>query len=423
MDKTIARVNEAFILHSDLEAVCNQLALQQGKAVDASVKMDLLRELVLDKIFLSEALLNDVKIPKAYIQGRCEDRVASLIQRFGSEEKLVEAAGQPIYAFKKRIKEMIKSESLAQQTYAYITKEVRVTPAEVTAYFNRLSPNARPYYPAAVQVHQLVVYPKIDAKRQEAAKSKLLDLKKLLLNGVATFSELAKEHSDDFHSARKGGEIGWVPLGVLPPAYESTALSLKVGEVSDPIAFEFGWYLITLIGRNKDQYNTRHILKMLPPTEQEIEWTKGELNKIRSDIVAGKLTFEAAVQQYSEDKGTVAQAGLIKAPSQGGDLFPGLLIPVESLDPEVYFAIDGLKEGEVSAPQYMGTSARSACRLLYLKQRVAAHPMNLTQDYEKIYAHLLEEKKKEAVAKWIQTAKSKFVIEFSPEYSKVKELL
>lgn len=420
LDKVIATVNQELILYSDLEEACKQLALE-GKVVDASVKMGLLRELVLNKIFLAKAIVHDVKIPKAHIQRACDFRIASLIQQLGSEEKLVQAAHQSIDHIKKGVKQKFKAEYLASWVYQYLTQHIVVRPAEVKAYFNALPPHSRPYYPASVELHQLVIYPKVSAARQEAVKSKLLNFKQLLLDGMVTFSELAKEHSDDPHSASKGGGIGWVPLGVLAPAYESAALSLKPGEISDPIASEFGFHLIELIGRNKDQYNTRHILKVVQPTEEEIRLTEVELNTIQAKIVAGTLTFEAAVQQYSEDKETVAQGGLITASHQ--DLLPGLLIPVEALDPEVYFAIDGLEVGAVSAPQYMGRPYRAAWRLLYLKQKVEAHPMNLTQDYEKIHHDLLQQKKKKAVDAWIQKAKSEFVIRFSPEYRAVKQLL
>lgn len=422
VDKVIATVNQERILHSDLEAACKQLALE-GKVVDASAKMYLLRELVLNKIFLAKAMLHDFKISKEDIQRDCDFRIASLLQRVGSEEKLVQVAHQSIYHLKKSLKQRLKAECLAAQVHQHLTRHVVVTPAEVKAYFNALPPHSLPYYPASVEVHQLVVYPKVSAARQEAAKSKLLRLKQLLLDGAVDFAELAKKHSDDPHSAAKGGEIGWVPLGVLAPAYEAAALSLKPGEISDPVASEFGFHLIELIGRNKDQYNTRHILQVVQPTEEEIKCTKVELNKIKAEIVAGKLTFEAAVQQYSEDKETVAQGGLITTHHQGGNLLPGLLISVDALDPEVYFAIDGLEVGGVSAPQYMGKIGRSACRLFYLKQKVEAHPMNLTQDYEKIHHDLLQQKKKEAVNKWVQTAKSEFAISFSPEYRAVEQLL
>ncbi|AXI24560.1 PPIC-type PPIASE domain protein [Cardinium endosymbiont of Sogatella furcifera] len=422
LDKVIATVNQELILHSDLEAACKQLE-SQGKVVDASVKLGLLRELVLNKIFLSKAALYDVKAPKAHIQTKCDVELASLIQEAGSEAKLVQASHQSIKAIKKGLKERCKAEWLASWVYQHLTQQVVVTPAEVEAYFNALPSHSRPYYPSSVEVRQLVVYPKVDAARREAVKNKLLDFKQLILTGKATFSDLAKAHSDDPYSAAKGGEIGWVPLGVLAPAYEVAALSLKCGEISDPIASEFGLHLIELIARKKDQYNTRHILQMLKPTEEEIKLAEVELHKIRSKIIAGTLTFEAAVAQYSEDKETVAQGGLITTTHQGSGLLPGLLTPVESLYHAVYFVIDGLEVGGVSKPQYIKNPDKYAWRLLYLKQRVAPHPMNLQQDYEKIHHDLLQQKKKESVYKWLQTAKSEFVISFAPEYQEVEQLL
>lgn len=183
-------------------------------------------------------------------------------------------------------------------------------------------------------------------------------------------------------------------LGLLAPAYESAALSLKPGKISDPIASEFGIHLIELLLRNKDQYNIPYIFQVVQPTKEEIKLTEVALNKIRVEIVAGTLTFEEAVRQYSEDKEAVVQGGLICTNNQEEDLLPGLFIPFESLDPEVYFAVDGLEVGAVTVSQYMCRLYRSTWRLLYLKQRIEAHPMNLTQDYERIHHGLLQQKKK-----------------------------
>lgn len=422
LDQVIATVNQELILHSDLEDACRQLVLE-GKVVDASVKTQVLRALVLNKMFLAKAILHDVKIPKASIQRACDVRIASWVQQLGAEEKLVQVAHQSMYHIKKGLKKRLKAEYLASWVHQNLTQHIVVTPAEVKAYFDALPPDDRPYYPASVEVRQLVVYPKVDAARQEAVKSKLLHLKQLLLKGAATFAELAKAHSDDPYSAPKGGEMGWIPLGMLAPAYESAALSLKIGEISDPIASEYGFHLIELLGRNKDQYHTRHILQMGQPTEEEIKLAEVTLRDIRAQIIAGKLTFEAAVRQYSEDKETLVQSGLVTTHNQEDELLSGVLIPVESLDPEVYFVIDRLDVGAVSEPQYMGRSCRPAWRLFYLKQKVAAHPMNLTQDYEKICYDLLQKKRQEAIDQWIQTAKSAFVISFAPEYRAVEQLL
>lgn len=127
LDKVIATVNQEQILHSDLEEACKQLALE-GKIVNASVKMNILRQLVLNKIFLSKAILDYIKFPKAYlayIQRECDFKIASLIQRLVSEEKLVQAVHQSIYHIKKAMQKSKKEEYLISQVYQHLTEHVR----------------------------------------------------------------------------------------------------------------------------------------------------------------------------------------------------------------------------------------------------------------------------------------------------------
>ncbi|ROT47658.1 peptidylprolyl isomerase [Candidatus Cardinium hertigii] len=424
LDKVIATVDQELILHSELEEICKQLALE-GKVVDTSVKMKLLRELVLNKIFLAKAALNNVKISKpqkALMQRECDFKIAYWVQRMGSEKKLTEHFHQSIYNIKRELKRNKKAQYLAVSVQQNLTQHVVVTPAEVKAYFDSLPSHKRLYYPDSFEIRQLVIYPKVVPARKEEAKEKLLRLKKLLVDGNVTFSELAKKYSDDAESAARGGEIDWAPLGLFDPAYEAAALALKVGEISDPIETKFGLHLIELIDRNKDQYRTRHILQMVQPTHEEIALAQVTLAQIREKIINKTLTIEEAIDKYSEDPETRLEGGLITANNQGGGM-PSVLLSAEELPQEVYFAIDGLQEGEISQPQYMGTHHQSGWRLLYIKQKIEAHLMNLTQDYEKIHLHLLQVKKEEAIRKWIQTAKSEFVINFASEYQAVEQLL
>jgi peptidyl-prolyl cis-trans isomerase SurA len=419
LDTVVARVNQELVLHSELEELCKQFELE-GHTVDAAKKQELVRELVVNKIFLAEAVASGYKPPKEHIQRECEMTIASWIQRIGSESKLVAYFQQPLQRIKKDLKRSLRTKYATFAMHHKLTEQVTVTPAEVKAYFDALPSSQRTYYSSAFDVRQLVIYPKIADGRKEASKQKLLKLRKTILDGTATFHDLAKAHSDDPHSAARGGEIGWVPKGILTPSYEAAALGLQVGEISEPIVSEFGLHLIELIGRTKDRYNTRHILQALAPTQEEINAAETELHAIRAQIVAGTLSFETAVKQYSEDLQTRAEGGVIAACASGGDTLPSTLLPADTLDPTVYFAVEGLQEGETTVPQYMGKKGKWGWRLLYLKTKVEAHGMNLTQDYEKLYQQVLQAKKQEAIQKWIQQAQSTFVIQVAPEYSTEK---
>jgi parvulin-like peptidyl-prolyl isomerase len=78
---------------------------------------------------------------------------------------------------------------------------------------------------------------------QNKALAKAKSVKKQLANG-ADFFEIAKKNSDDPESAARGGDIGFILQGWMPPAFEKVAFRLPVGEVSNPVKTDFGYHLI-----------------------------------------------------------------------------------------------------------------------------------------------------------------------------------
>ena len=58
------------------------------------------------------------------------------------------------------------------------------------------------------------------------------------------FSVVAAEISDDKLTAKKGGDLGLFNVGVMEKAFEDSASSLKLGEVSEPIRSSYGYHLI-----------------------------------------------------------------------------------------------------------------------------------------------------------------------------------
>jgi peptidyl-prolyl cis-trans isomerase D len=78
-----------------------------------------------------------------------------------------------------------------------------------------------------------------------AARERLAELKRQI-DGGASFTELAREHSEDPGSARQGGSLGAFGRGVMDPAFEDAVFTLALGEVSDPVRSAFGLHLITV---------------------------------------------------------------------------------------------------------------------------------------------------------------------------------
>lgn len=83
------------------------------------------------------------------------------------------------------------------------------------------------------------------------AKRKLAELKQRLDNHAATFEELARLYSNDL-SASKGGDLGWIYPGDTVPEFERAMDALQPGQVSEPIESPFGFHLIQVLERKRD---------------------------------------------------------------------------------------------------------------------------------------------------------------------------
>ncbi|WCN12412.1 peptidylprolyl isomerase [Marinomonas mediterranea] len=66
------------------------------------------------------------------------------------------------------------------------------------------------------------------------------------------FAGLASEYSDDQGSTLQGGDLGWVKLGMMVPAFEKVMTATKTGAVSKPFRSQFGWHILKVEDRRKE---------------------------------------------------------------------------------------------------------------------------------------------------------------------------
>ncbi len=84
---------------------------------------------------------------------------------------------------------------------------------------------------------------------EKDGKHKMDIIKERVDNGTK-FEDMARQYSED-GSANNGGDLGWVNPGDTVPQFEKAMNELKAGEISAPVRSPFGWHIIQVIERRK----------------------------------------------------------------------------------------------------------------------------------------------------------------------------
>jgi len=84
---------------------------------------------------------------------------------------------------------------------------------------------------------------------EKDAKTKIDGIKERLDNGEK-FEVLARQFSED-GTASNGGDLGWVNPGDTVPQFEKAMNSLKPNDISEPVLSPFGWHVIQVLERKK----------------------------------------------------------------------------------------------------------------------------------------------------------------------------
>jgi peptidyl-prolyl cis-trans isomerase C len=66
------------------------------------------------------------------------------------------------------------------------------------------------------------------------------------LRGGADFAQVAMTESDDLETGARGGSIGPMGAGQLPPEIESVVSKLQPGQVSQPVRTQLGWHIFSI---------------------------------------------------------------------------------------------------------------------------------------------------------------------------------
>jgi len=89
-------------------------------------------------------------------------------------------------------------------------------------------------------------------RNEEDSEKELNEIRQRVLDGE-DFASLADEFSEDPGSAKLGGDLGWLGLGVLASEFETTMLETNIGEISDVFQTEFGFHFLEVLGKRSHE--------------------------------------------------------------------------------------------------------------------------------------------------------------------------
>lgn len=410
VDRIIAKIDNYIVLKSELEGAY-QNYLADGNPPSEEAKCDLLSRLIINKMLVAKAEIDSVVVSDAQVDQNTSSRMNYILQSSGSSpDQLEKAYGKPLDEIRTELRDQVREQLLGQQMQENITKEVTITPNEVKRFFNKIPTDSLPYYDSDVEIGQIVRIAKVSAAQKEETRRRLLDLRSRILAGE-NFGELARKFSEDPSAASNGGEMGTVGRGAMVPTYEAMAFKLKPGEISEPFESPFGFHIMQLLGRRGNEYASRHILINPAPSSSDLADAEKFLDSVRMLVINDSIKFEKAAKQFSDDAQTKNRGGYF---SDGAG---GSKISTREIDPVIYFTIDTMKVGNISRPiVYRTDDGKNAVRIIYFKTKFPPHQANLKEDWYRIQAAALAEKKDKVLDRWFQKARNDVFINIDPAF-------
>ena len=95
-------------------------------------------------------------------------------------------------------------------------------------------------------------------RNDEDTINQLNNIRQRIIDGE-DFSSLADQFSEDPGSAKLGGDLGWVGLGVFAPEFEKMMLETKINEISEVFETQFGFHFLQVLEKRNHELTEKLI--------------------------------------------------------------------------------------------------------------------------------------------------------------------
>lgn len=187
-------------------------------------------------------------------------------------------------AYKKGLdKDPTIKERMRQELYkGFVEKElgpkvaqIKVTEAEMKEYYNRFP---------EIRTSHIMIEIRADATAQQKAQARAhaKEVYADVSKGGKKFEDFVRLYSDDVLSKDNGGDIGWQTRLTHYPRLYSTAVKLKIGQVSNLVETPFGLFIIKLTGKKSFSDADHAMLRLAVQEEKKKKLFDGFIQGVKS---------------------------------------------------------------------------------------------------------------------------------------------
>ncbi|MEC7769677.1 MAG: peptidylprolyl isomerase [Bacteroidota bacterium] len=412
LDGIAAVVGDYVILESDIDKTLIDLK-NQGASTEDVTRCGLLGKLMEDRLYAHQAVQDSLLVSDDMVNAQSDRQIQQLTQQIGSVEKMLSYYKKPdMESFREELFEINKLRMLSEKMQSKIVEEIEVTPEEVRQFFYKIPEDERPVFGAELEIAQIVKQPEAPEEEKQKVINQLKEIRQDVLENDASFKVKAILYTQDGASRANGGLYSMTKETQFVKEFKDVAFSLQEGEISEPFETIFGYHIILVEKVRGQERDIRHILMTPEIPQSSIDKAVSELDTIRQQILDGKYTFAEAALNFSEEKETKFDGGLLRNPVNFDSRFE-----LTKMDPTLYNQVRDLKDGEISRPVREDDQRGGApkFKIMKISNRYDEHVADFAKDYMKIQELALREKQFKAIKEWMNEHIDDTYIHVDPE--------
>ncbi len=398
LDGIAAVIGDYVILESDIDKTLIDLQTQ-GASTEDITRCGLLGKLMEDRLYAHQAVQDSLLVSDDQVNSQSDRQIQQLVAQVGSMEKVLKFYKKPdVETFRTELFEINKLRMLSEKMQGKIVEEIEVTPEEVRQFFNKIPEDERPVFGAELEIAQIVKQPKAPEEEKQKVIDRLKQIKQDVEENDASFNVKAILYSQDPGSKSKGGFYSMTRETPFVKEFKDVAFSLQEGEISEPFESMFGYHIIYIEKIRGQEVDLRHILLIPEIPQSAIDKAVKELDTIRQQVLDGKYSFADAALNFSDEKETKFDGGLLRNPINFDSRFE-----LTKMDPTLYNQVRNLKDEEISKPirEDDQRGGPPKFKIMKISNRFDEHEADFAKDYLKIQELALREKQFKAIKEWM----------------------